>query len=136
MSATEELRAMLDERGVEWRERKWGGKHSVTTFWRARGVRWHYRENRFGEVRLHADDLTPAQAIVATLGDTDATEERQRVAGKVYLVETSNELLESWCPFGVYLSREAAEDCAEALTYEHDGIRNFAMVHELKVVDE
>lgn len=79
-TSTERLRAMLDERGVEWRERKWGGKHSVTTFWRARGVRWHYRENRFGEVRLHADDLAPEQAIAATLGDTDATEERQHVA--------------------------------------------------------
>lgn len=68
MSATERIRAMLDERGVEWRERVWGGKHSVTTFWHARGVRWHYRENRFGEVRLHADGLTPEQAIEATLG--------------------------------------------------------------------
>lgn len=68
MTATDELRKMLDERGVEWRERLWGGKHSVTTFWHARGVRWHYRENRFGEVRLHADGLTPEQAIEATLG--------------------------------------------------------------------
>lgn len=68
MTATDELRRLLDERGVEWRERVWGGKHSVTTFWHARGVRWHYRENRFGEVRLHADGLTPEQAIDATLG--------------------------------------------------------------------
>ena len=67
-SATERLRALLDERGVEWRERVWGGKHSVTTFWNARGVRWHYRENRFGELRMHADGLTPEQAIAATLG--------------------------------------------------------------------
>lgn len=68
MTATEELRALLDERGVEWRERKWGAKHSVTIFWRARGVRWHYRENQYGEVRLHADGLSPAQAVEATLG--------------------------------------------------------------------
>lgn len=68
MTATDELRHILDERGVEWRERVWGGKHSVTTFWHARGVRWHYRENRFGELRLHADGLTPAQAVEATLG--------------------------------------------------------------------
>lgn len=54
MSATDELRTLLDERGVEWRERVYC-KHSVTTFWHARGVRWHYRENRFGELRLHAD---------------------------------------------------------------------------------
>ena len=67
MTATDELRALLDERGVEWRERVYC-KHSVTTFWHASGVRWHYRENRFGELRLHADDLTPKQAVEATLG--------------------------------------------------------------------
>lgn len=67
-SATDELRRLLDERGVEWRERVWGGKHSVTTFWHARGVRWHYRENRFGELLLHADGLAPEQAVAATLG--------------------------------------------------------------------
>ena len=83
MTATDELRRMLDERGVEWRERVWGGKHSVVTFWRARGVRWHYRENRFGEIRLHADGLPPAQAIAATLGDADATAERRDGAGTV-----------------------------------------------------
>lgn len=75
MSATDELRLLLDERGVEWRERVWGGKHSVTTFWHARGVRWHYRENRFGEVRLHADGLTPEQAIEATLGRGECEQE-------------------------------------------------------------
>lgn len=70
MTATDELRRLLDERGVEWRERKWGAKHSVTIFWRARGVRWHYRENQYGELRLHADGLSPAQAVEATLGRT------------------------------------------------------------------
>lgn len=73
MTATEELRRLLDERGVEWRERVWGGKHSVTTFWHARGVRWHYRENRFGELRLHADGLAPEQAIAATLGSCNCS---------------------------------------------------------------
>ena len=68
MTATERLRQLLDERGVEWQEHVWGGKHSVTTLWRARGVRWHYRENRFAELRLHADGLDPEQAVDATLG--------------------------------------------------------------------
>jgi hypothetical protein len=77
MTATDELRRLLDERGVEWRERVWGGKHSVTTFWHARGVRWHYRENRFGELRLHADGLTPEQAIEATLGRGTCRLERE-----------------------------------------------------------
>lgn len=68
VTVTDELRRMLDERGVGWREHRWGGRHSVTTIWHARGVEWHYRENRFGELRLHADNLTPEQAIAATLG--------------------------------------------------------------------
>ena len=83
MTATDELRRMLDERGVEWRERVWGGKHSVTTFWHARGVRWHYRENRFGELRLHADGLAPEQAIEATLGrGTCHMEYRDELSGQ------------------------------------------------------
>ena len=55
---------------------------------------------------------------------------------KVYLVETSDDLIESWHPIGVYLSSKAAGDCAEALRGEVDGIRQFARVVELKVVDE
>lgn len=54
---------------------------------------------------------------------------------KVYLVETSDDLLESWYPVAVYLHRESAEDCAEALRKEEDGIKQFARVSELKVVD-
>lgn len=55
---------------------------------------------------------------------------------KVYLVETSDDLIESWYPIGVYLHRAAADDCAESLRGEYDGIRQFARVVELKVVDE
>ena len=55
---------------------------------------------------------------------------------KVYLVETSDELIESWYPIGVYLHREAAEDCAEAFRKKEYGVRQFARVSELKVVDE
>lgn len=77
-TATDRLRALLDERGVEWRERVYC-KHSVTTFWHASGVRWHYRENRFGELRLHADDLTPEQAVEATLGRGECHVVREQV---------------------------------------------------------
>jgi len=54
---------------------------------------------------------------------------------KVYLVEVSDDLLESWHPIAVYLHREVAEDCAEVLRKEEDGIRQFARVSELKVVE-
>ena len=70
----------------------------------------------------------PEQAIEATLG--------RGTCQKVYLVETSDDLIESWYPIGVYLNSKAAEDCAEALRGEVDGIRQFARVVELKVVGE
>lgn len=58
----------------------------------------------------------------------------RRTCQKVYLVETSDDLIESWYPIGVYLNSEAAGYCAEALRGEVDGIRQFARVVELKVV--
>ena len=70
-----------------------------------------------------------------TLGSCNCVNsERTGTCRKVYLVETSDDLLESWFPLTVYLHREAAEDCAEALRKENDGILQFARVVELKVV--
>ena len=65
MSATDELRRLLDERGVEWFE-------SVTR----KGLTWIYRDGkaiRFhpwqpGTLKVSMFDLTPAQAIELTLG--------------------------------------------------------------------
>ena len=55
---------------------------------------------------------------------------------KVYLVEESDELLEGWFPYAVFLHRESAEDYAEALRgKDDDGVLCFARVSELKVVD-
>lgn len=67
MTATDELRRLLDECGAERRERFYG-RESVTTMFRAHGLEWHYRENRHGEIRLHVDGISPEQAIEATLG--------------------------------------------------------------------
>ena len=144
MTATDELRAMLDERGVEWTSGSTEVSRNICTDLRPdTGVTisvWESRDGKLG-IDAHTDYLfTPEQAIEATLGrDTDATRERQGDAGtcmKVYLVETSDDLIESWHPIGVYLHREAADDCAESLRGEYDGIRQFAQVTELKVVDE
>ena len=65
MSATDELRRLLDERGVEWFE-------SVTR----KGLTWIYRDGK--AIRFHPwqpdtlkvsmFDLTPEQAVEATLG--------------------------------------------------------------------
>ena len=152
MTATDELRQMLDETGVEWHD---DGYATTCTAWSSNGITW-YGLWRDGSIELLAHHLTPAQAVAATICDNDATPTRQDVAANVdeiieqaiaatvgrgtcrnvYLVEVCDDLLESWLPLAVYLHREAAEDCAEALRKEEDGVRQFARVSELKVVDE
>lgn len=75
------------------------------------------------------DGHTPEQAIerIATLG--------AGTCRTVYLVEISDDLLESWYTIAVYQCREAAESRAEDLRREVDGVRHFARVSKLKVVD-
>lgn len=82
MTATDELRRMLDERGVEWDELSNEDGDRIT--------RWKDANGRYvsaldcGETRYLADFYwgpTPQQAIEATLGDTDATAERRGDAG-------------------------------------------------------
>ena len=69
MSATEELRRMLDERGVEWENSKPYGAKAVTRF-KVNGVWLRYVD--YGDYQwldYHEDEpITPAQAVEATLG--------------------------------------------------------------------
>lgn len=63
MTATEELRRMLDERGVEWE----GGERSLR--WRDRyGVMMQAFPLANGELGMGVWSCTPEQAIAATLG--------------------------------------------------------------------
>ena len=68
-SATERLRAMLDERGVEWTEPN-NKARSHTTYWTAGVLRCGAVEFIDGMVSIAStsDDITPEQAIEATLG--------------------------------------------------------------------
>lgn len=68
MSATEELRAMLDERGVEWMDDSYA--QLWCTVWHGQdGKQWRMTENQSGMLtELKAWNATPAQAIEATLG--------------------------------------------------------------------
>lgn len=84
MTATEELRRLLDERGVEW----WQSANTLGCIF----TRWYSPlfgdevcEMENGEEGLVLFDhfVTPEQAIAATLGDVDATSERQRDAVEV-----------------------------------------------------
>ena len=62
MSATEELRRMLDERGVAHSD------HYLSTTWRDGHGILHLAGEPIADGLLVVDMLTPAQAIAATLG--------------------------------------------------------------------
>ena len=64
MTATERLRALLDERGVEWRV---GDYPTTCTVWESDGIVW-YGLWRDGCIELIAWQVTPEQAVEATLG--------------------------------------------------------------------
>ena len=67
MSVTERLRALLDERGVEWRPIAWNPKKE-TFYYTSDGVGFCADEYVDG-VKIYTDALiTPEQAIDATLG--------------------------------------------------------------------
>lgn len=70
MTPTDELRAMLDERGVEWTNPNTNLRDEMTS-WVANGFDYDAFEVPDGTLVLTAayqDDLTPEQAIAATLG--------------------------------------------------------------------
>ena len=62
-SATDELRRLLDERGVEW---DYGIGGAYTTEFSANGVMLNFRD--WGDGVICSTILTPEQAIAATLG--------------------------------------------------------------------
>ena len=67
MTATDELRAMLNERGVEWMPVAWNPQRE-TFYHAANGVGFCADEYTDG-VRIYTDaTITPEQAIAATLG--------------------------------------------------------------------
>lgn len=68
MSATDELRRMLDERGVEWMPIAWNPKKE-TFYHTSNGVGFCADEYADG-VKIYTDaTITPEQAIAATLGN-------------------------------------------------------------------
>ena len=74
MSATEDLRRMLDERGVKYDVRD--GKAIKNTYWNdAEGRRWGYTSDESGAIKDRQlflvrgrMDITPEQAVEATVG--------------------------------------------------------------------
>ena len=71
-SATERLRALLDERGVEWRNTPHYSSESQDneTVFEGNGIEWYANDHLNGRLGLRAVryEVTPEQAVEATLG--------------------------------------------------------------------
>ena len=72
MSATNELRRLLDERGVKWRRAPHYSSKSVDneTIFSGNGIEWYAREydDDYVELRTLRFLVTPSQAVGATVG--------------------------------------------------------------------
>lgn len=94
MSATDELRRMLDERGVEW---DYGITGAASTKFNANGVELTFIDMRDGITC--STILTPAQAIAATVGR--ATCHLEEIE-KEYDTASEYMLEREWCFDAVY----------------------------------
>ena len=71
MTATDELRRMMDERGVEWTVPDEVWNQDSITYWQVGSIKLVAFESENGTLWLNCNsvtDLTPEQAIAATLG--------------------------------------------------------------------
>ena len=71
-NAADELQRLLDERGIHW----WEGEDERKTLWESNGLTWEYFNDENGDAWLGflgacEQDITPEQAIAATLGEAD-----------------------------------------------------------------
>lgn len=70
-SATDELRAELTRRGVKWAVPDESWNQESITYWKVGSIKWVAFESENGTLWLNCNsvtDLTPEQAIAATLG--------------------------------------------------------------------
>lgn len=110
MSATDELRRLLDERGMEHfdgcENTLWGYEQTSEST----GIyRYSADEISGGFVNVWLHHCTPEQAIAATLGDADATDARQGDAGTCHDMGGCRWFRCSACGFGIedmYVSDE------------------------------
>ena len=126
MSATERLRAMLDERGVEHFD------GTETTLWgyeptgeSTGAYRFAADETSGGRMQVRMFNITPEQAIEATLGSNLAAENDKRIydrcLNRVGQLEAENEKLRE-------LVRELYDELDAATQYDAGGGRG--VVHE------
>ena len=148
LTATEHMRRMLDECGVEWHDTKIG-KGFITVF-EHDGITWIATEHSSGRLSVkgcvkptqgHYDGMTPAQAIAATLGSRNCSDNctNSERTGTCHADETDT--WECVCDgIGRYGKRVTVHvmECSECgRTYEHvNGGYEFCPRCRRKVVDE
>ena len=98
MSATDVLRRMLDERGVEWESKDVEGISGFhDTRWNAYDVRWCYVEfvgNNYTKLVPSSEfHCTPEQAIAATLVNSRA----ERTCEPKWTLQGKTQTQEFWC---------------------------------------
>ena len=81
-NATDVLRRMLDERGVNYRTQDECDDSLLFTYWWTKNLMFIYVENSLGTTSLYmgSNNLTPEQAIAATVGSGTLTAEQVREA--------------------------------------------------------
>ena len=104
MTATDELRRMLDERGVEWKAPN-SCLRDEMTMWAAGGFDYEAFEvpEPDGTFLLTAanDDLTPEQVISATLGSCNCSNSEQTGTCRRVLYKPTGVLVCSECGAGI-----------------------------------
>ena len=102
MNVTDGLRFKLDDLGVEWTVPDESWNQSCITYWTVGGIKWVAFESENNTLLLNASsisDLTPEQAIAATLGvETCHLEEIDKEC------DTASEYMinREWCFDAVY----------------------------------
>lgn len=116
MTATDELRRLLDECGVEWSEPNTMFRDSQT-IWDAGAVTWIAIECRSPRLRVESstNHLTPEQAIAATLGSGTC----------------------KWKPADFITEGDWWNtECGESFTWEPYGVPNYCPNCGAKVVEQ
>lgn len=140
MTATDELRRLLDERGISYIN-----VESIDgSYW---GIRWFARDNISAEWReneerneMLAMNITPEQAIAATLGNDDVYTREDCDFGVTSDLFGPSKLRMGTCKWepadfvteGEWWNTE----CGWSFTWEPDGTPNYCPNCGAKVVDE
>lgn len=118
MTATEELRRLLDERGVKWMPVAWNPKRE-TFYHAANGVGFCADEYTDG-VKIYTDaTITPEQAIAATLGSCNCMNGERTGTCNADETETWDCVCDQIGRYGKRVTIHVMECSACGGTYEH-----------------